>query len=109
LINDRLSVWAATETDDPVKIYDRIPFALPMNKATTSQRGAIGTLWLEMNTSSDDVNQGRANGLDGIFGTADDWTDLITYVRNLAVLKDVATLDPTNDASWSALRVKPVR
>ncbi len=102
VIGDFVTIYVADEDRNPVLMYDRVEWHTPINSPTATSRGALYDFWIEFNTSTGQTTQGRANGADGIQGTADDFADLVAYVRNLVVLKDPP-------ADWSSLRVKPVR
>ena len=102
VINDYVSMWVATEDTAPVQVYDRHPMFLPINHKSATARGSMNVFWVEFNTSTQQLPRGRADGRDGVLGTADDFEDLVSYVRNLVILKD-----PPKD--WSSLRVKPLR
>jgi hypothetical protein len=71
---DLMSMWVADEVSDPVLVYDRIPMSV---------RGpdfSLKDFWLEFNTSSVSVAEGRG--------------ELVAYVRNIAVLRDPQTSVP---------------
>jgi hypothetical protein len=102
VIDDFVTIYVADEDQDPTLMYNRVAWHTPINSTSSTARGSLYDFWVEFNTSTGQTTQGRANGADGILGTADDFADLVAYVRNLVVLKDPP-------ADWSALRVKPVR
>lgn len=89
---DHITMWMADEDTNPTLVYSNIPAYMPMYESTANQQGVFKEFWFEFDTSSSDAFANRA---------ADNWSDLITYVRNFALLKN-----PPSD--WSALRVKPV-
>ncbi len=64
---DRVSMWVADETRAAVQIYDRAEM----------EAGAISKFWIEYNASASRRARGAPGGL------------LVSYVRNLIVLKDV--------------------
>jgi hypothetical protein len=63
---DLMSLWVGDEHHDPVKIIDRLQFAV---------KGTVDAFWLEYNTSS--KGKGAALG------------ERVGYVRNVAMLRDV--------------------
>jgi hypothetical protein len=71
---DYVDYWVADEATNPVQIYSRIPVSLP-------SPNTIERFWLEFNTSTD-------------MFTRSDMRDLVAYVRNVAVLRDVADVRP---------------
>jgi len=102
LIEDYVTIWVADEETEPTLMYDRVSWHLPTNHSSLNVRGSMADFWVEFNTSTAQTTAGRANGADGTPGTADDFADMVAYVRNLVVLKNPP-------ADWSSLRVKPVR
>ena len=75
---DLVSLWVADEQTDPVHVLDRLQL-----KAAD---GTIDRFYLEYNTSTSEIREGRP--------------ELVSYVRNLVMLRDVA--NPT------ALMVRPL-
>jgi hypothetical protein len=68
----RITLWMADVNRGPVKVLDRVPWKRDVS-------GKIEKFWIEFNTSTDEVAPGRGA--------------LVNYVRNVAMLRDVA--DPT--------------
>jgi hypothetical protein len=65
---DRLSLWVADESRDPVKLLDGIRFE--------AESSRFHDFWLEFNTSLDEVKPNRG--------------PVVTYVRNVVMLRDMA-------------------
>lgn len=93
VIDDFLTIWVADEDQPPALMYDRVPWHIPLNHHDPRVAGSLYNFWVEFNTSSSQIVQGRADA---------GFQDMVAYVRNLVILKN-----PPED--WSALRVKPVR
>lgn len=103
VIEDYITMWVADENTEPAMMYDNFSGYIPHNGSTAVTRGGLQGFWIELNTSTQQLTQGRANGPDGnINATADNFSDLVSYFRGLVLLKDPP-------ADWSSLRVKPVR
>jgi hypothetical protein len=66
------SMWMADESRDPVKLFD--------NEAVKPKGQGWERLWLEYNTSTNAVKQGRG--------------ELVGYVRNVVVLKPLGDVTP---------------
>ena len=93
VIDDFLTIWVADEDQAPALMYDRAPWHIPLNHHDPRAAGSLYNFWVEFNTSSGEIVQGRADA---------GFQDMVAYVRNLVILKNPP-------ADWSALRVKPVR
>lgn len=93
LIEDYVTVYIADEQQEPLLVYDRVAWHIPLNSTNPQLAGSMYDFWIEFNTSTSGLTQGRADA---------GFRDLVAYERNLVVLKD-----PPSD--WSALRIKPVR
>jgi hypothetical protein len=74
---DEMDLWAADETQDPVKIYSSVKLSVPVVNGTST----INKLWLEFNTSTAAFVRG-------------DLRDFVAYVRNVVALQNVA--NPTS-------------
>lgn len=68
---DPVSMWVADEATNPVKVYDTRSLDL----------WAFSKFWLEFNTSTDTFVRGNIR-------------DYVSYVRNVAVLKNVPSVTP---------------
>ena len=79
LVNDHVSMYMADEDRNPVMLYNRLPMHLPIDHATESRRGSMGSFWLEYNTSTSAL-------------TRNDQRDLIAYARNFVVLRNPTDL-----------------
>lgn len=73
---DRLSVWVSDTETDAVQVYDDVPVSVRSTGATPN---SIDKFWLEFNTSTAYLPQGRIDA---------GFVDLVAYVRTIAVLKD---------------------
>jgi len=67
---DLMSLWVADENHEPVKIIDRLQFAV---------KGTVHAFWLEYNTSS----KGKGAAL----------SERVGYVRNVAMLRNVKDVE----------------
>jgi hypothetical protein len=79
LSSDRFSTWWADETHDPTQIYDNSSWYIYINDTDPLRRGAIWRWWIEANTSTSELRQGRFDA--GMI-------DLVSYYKNFFVLKD---------------------
>ncbi len=75
---DYMSGWIADEANDPIKIWDRIPLSV---RPTTTPAFTIDNFVLEFNTSTDNYVRGNMR-------------DLVTYVKNFAVLRNPGDVTP---------------
>jgi hypothetical protein len=85
---DLVSVWVADEVQDPVLVFNGLQMSVRTSVGgigNTPPR-TIQNFWTEYNTSTDGVADGRG--------------DMVGYIKNFAILKDLPT-------DWSSLRVKP--
>jgi hypothetical protein len=68
---DSFDLWMADEQTGPVQIYSNIPVSV--------RDGRIDDFWVEFNTSTDALPPGRLTDL----------RDLVAYMRNVVILRDV--------------------
>ncbi len=74
---DYMDYWIADEHTDPVQLYRRVPISVRNGRGKPN---TIEKFWLEFNTSTDRHVRG-------------DMRDLVAYVRNIVVLRDVQQID----------------
>jgi hypothetical protein len=75
---DYMDAWVADETRDPVQVLADMPLSVRPTGATPN---VIAKFWLEFNSSED------------AYLRTDD-RDLVSYVRNVAVLRDCSDITP---------------
>jgi hypothetical protein len=87
---DLMDLWVADETRAPVQIYKQIPISV---RPTGTPANAIHSLWLEYNTSTDAFRGSAA--------------DLVSYVRNIVVLRDAADVTSLLQSPGSGVAITP--
>lgn len=88
---DYLTVWIADENRNPVKMYDAIPISIRISGANNT----LSLFFIEYNTSAPSLTRPEQN-------------DLVSYMRNWAVLRWTTGTEPDIEATYITGK-KPVR
>jgi hypothetical protein len=88
---DLMDFWVADEQRNPVQIYRQIPISV---RPTGTPANSIYSLWLEYNTSTDTFVRQTPR-------------DLVSYVRNVVVLRDAADVSSLLQIPGSGVAITP--
>jgi hypothetical protein len=86
-----MDFWVADEQRNPVQIYRQIPISV---RPTGTPANSIYSLWLEYNTSTDTFVRQTPR-------------DLVSYVRNVVVLRDAADVSSLLQIPGSGVAITP--
>ena len=81
IVNDYVTFYMADEGQAPRMLLNRVPMHLPIDHETESRRSSMNRFWLEFNTSTSAL-------------TRSDQRDLVSYVRNFAMLRNPGDVTP---------------